>query len=202
MSFRLRGADWDRIANNLGQTGWSHLRAALEASTCAALLDAAPEDWHPLPPEEGVVRQAGFSTYAATADCEITVNDLACELVDALSEAETVRAWPQLPAFNETTWVHYPRGVGHITAHRDPTAYTGIIAVCNLEGEAKFRVFDVRGPTEWTTSAGDVVLFCGSDWPTTDRPRPRHEADPPLVGDRTIMTLRHNIRGAGHRYDV
>ena len=56
-------------------------------------------------------------------------------LIDSLSPILVETGFHALPSFNETTWTRYPKGVGHITAHRDPSAYLGIIAVFTLIGE-------------------------------------------------------------------
>jgi hypothetical protein len=55
-------------------------------------------------------------------------------LINALDHV--VAADAPLPAFNEVSLTLYPRGSGHITAHRDPAAFTGVIAVTTLSGSA------------------------------------------------------------------
>jgi hypothetical protein len=54
-----------------------------------------------------------------------------------------------LPSFNEVNWTLYPRESGHITAHRDPATFAGIIAVTTLSGSATFRVSNGTEHAEW-----------------------------------------------------
>ena len=109
-----------------------------------------------------------------------------------------------MPSFNEATWTRYPDQVGHITAHRDPPAYQGVIAVFTLIGTAVFRIWNDLDSTidEWATMPGDVIVLQGKDWPRPGALCPRHEVEQPFDGDRLIMTLRFNSRGAGGGYDV
>jgi hypothetical protein len=97
------------------------------------------------------------------------VGDVGIDIVRELTTA--CPDVPAIPDFNEVSWTRYPARTGHITAHRDPSACGGIIAVATLLGRATFRVWD-----------GDVL-------------------GTPPDGERMIMTFRHNIRGAGGGYD-
>jgi hypothetical protein len=97
------------------------------------------------------------------------VGDVGIDIVRELTTA--CPDVPAIPDFNEVSWTRYPARTGHITAHRDPFACGGIIAVATLLGRATFRVWD-----------GDVL------------------GTPPDV-ERMIMTFRNNIRGAGGDYD-
>jgi hypothetical protein len=106
-----------------------------------------------------------------------------------------------LPSFNEVNWTLYPRESGHITAHRDPATFAGIIAVTTLSGSATFRVSNGTEHAEWDVGPGDVVVLGAHGWPGCPL-GPVHEVDPPIGGDRMIMTLRHNSRGSGGGYDV
>jgi hypothetical protein len=128
-----------------------------------------------------------------------SVRAVAQELIGALG-ATLVDAAP-LPSFNEVSWTLYPTGSGHITAHRDPAAFTGVIAVATLIGSATFRVSNGRDHAEWDAEPGDITLLGAQGWPGCAS-GPVHEVDPPVNGDRLIMTLRHNSRGAGGGYDV
>ena len=97
-------------------------------------------------------------------------------------------------------WLHIP---GHTTAHRDPAAYGGVVAVFNLFGQALFRVWDADGEAaEWETGRGQLVLMRAAGWPQPDSRCPLHEVEPPRDEERMIMTLRHNTGGAGAGYVV
>lgn len=122
---------------------------------------------------------------------------------------------PAIPRFNEVSWTRYPAATGRITTHRDPAPFDGIIAIATLSGRATFSVWGgavhgtpdevlARGtpPTEWDASAGDLILLRGNGWPTPDARCPMHGVSAPADGERTIMTFRHNTRGAGGGYDV
>ena len=169
------------------QCRWSSCRRP------AGFLEAAPTGG-------GVVRQHGFGSYVPFEDAGVAVQKLASQVVTQLARAATPGT-PILPPFNEATWTHYPAGLGHISEHRDPPAYTGIIVVTTLLGEARFVACSDGGDQqEWLTSTGDIVLLTGWGWPT-DRSRcPVHAVDPPAATDRMILTLRSNARGAGADY--
>lgn len=87
------------------------------------------------------------------------------------------------------------------------SAAGGIIAIITLFGCAPFRIWpngvdprlDMDGPppVEWITNDGDVVILRGNRWQTDGTVCPVHEVDPPVSGDRMIITCRHNNGGAG-----
>jgi hypothetical protein len=56
--------DWVEGLPMLRRNGFVRLGKALDGMACEALAEAAPEPWHDLPPEEGVVRQSGQATGA------------------------------------------------------------------------------------------------------------------------------------------
>ncbi|HTU38454.1 MAG TPA: hypothetical protein VMF35_10565 [Acidimicrobiales bacterium] len=190
---------WDRAGRSLLTQGWVRLPEAVSPEDLERLIEARCSAWQALPEEEGVVRQGGFAAHADLGVTDASVRALAHELIDALG-AVLGEAAP-LPSFNEVSWTLYPTGSGHITAHRDPAAFTGVIAVATLRGSATFRVSNGRDHAEWDTAPGDVVLLGAHGWPGSPH-GPVHEVDPPVDGDRLIMTLRHNSRGAGGGYDV
>ncbi len=134
---------------------------------------------------------------------EDTTDDSVVALAHGLISSldPVVAANAPLPSFNEVSWTLYPKGSGHITAHRDPAAFTGVIAVTTLCGSATFRVSNGTDHAEWETNPGDVVVLGAQGWPGYPA-GPVHEVDPPVGGDRMIMTLRHNSRGSGGGYDV
>jgi hypothetical protein len=139
------------------------------------------------------------SCLAAHSDLDVaddSVVALANELVNTFNSV--AGGYAPLPSFNEVTWTLYPRDKGHITAHRDPPAFTGVVTVATLAGSARFRVSNGTDHDEWETASGDVVVLGAHGWPSV----PVHEVDPPTDGDRMIMTLRHNSRGPGGGYDV
>ncbi len=148
------------------------------------------------------------------ADAAPVVRGLGDSIVRELANA-TPHALPAIPEFNEVSWTLYPTGTGHITSHRDPVAYGGIIAIATLLGRATFRIWSGEAlgtpaevlmsdipPTRWETAAGDLILLRRNGWPTPTTRCPMHEADRPPDGERIILTYRHNTRGAGAGYDV
>lgn len=145
------------------------------------------------------MRQGGFTAHADLAVADTSVIALGRELIDSLDCV--VAGGTPLPPFNEASWTLYPRGSGHITAHRDPAAFTGVIAVTTLCGSATFRVSNGRNHAEWQTTPGDVVILGTRGCPGCPS-GPVHEVDPPAGGERLIMTLRHNSRGPGGGYHV
>jgi hypothetical protein len=159
---------------------------------------------------------AAFSPHPSVAltDGDPTVSAVDAAIVRELA-ASALPDLPAIPDLNEVSWTRYPAGGGLITAHRDPSTYGGLIAILTLHGRATFRVWDGavlgapaemldRGTTssEWTAAAGDLVLLRGNGWPVPGTRSPMHAADPPLEGERMILTFRHNTRGAGAGYDV
>lgn len=198
-------ADWTQAAQAVLGRGWVRLVEAVPTDLVPRLVDAPRPGWHQLPEKEGVVRQQGFGSYLSVAQAAVTVRNVAEEIAVSLTDVVTVVGMPQVPAFNEVTWTLYPDGRGHITAHRDPLGYSGVIAVVTLIGAARFRVWDEPegSPlTEWATASGDVVVLGGHRWPRAQARSPKHEVAAPVEGDRMIMTLRHNTRGAGGGYDL
>ena len=190
--------DWVTGLQMLRRNGFVRLGKALNGVACEALTEAAPEPWHDLPTEEGVVRQSGRATGGLLEDAPAVVRQLGEHVISAISAASREITPP--PLFNEVTWSLYPEGTGHITAHRDPAGVGGVIAIVTLRGNA---AFDVRAPkerVEWFTEAGDLVLLCGNGWPEDDTRCPVHSVGPPVGADRMILTLRHNKGGAGANY--
>ena len=194
--------DWIGAAATVAQEGWVRLQAALDSQAVDALRTARKAPWRDLPPEEGVVHQHGAHSWLPMAECAQGVRSIGVELVSSLSAAGESLGYPPVPPFNEAEWTYYQREAGYITAHRDPKAYGGVIAVFTLFGEARFRVTKQQETEEWTTLSGDVVLLRGYGWPTSQAARPRHEVEPPVDSDRMILTMRFNTRGAGAGYYV
>jgi len=192
--------DWKEAWGSLVHHGWARLPAAVSDDCVGRLADARHAPWKALPAEEGVVRQQGSGSYVSFEDAAVAVHELASRLVEQLAKAATPGT-PVLPPFNEVTWTHYPVGLGHISEHRDPAAYTGIIVVTTLLGEARFvACSDAGDQHEWVASTGDIVLLTGWGWPTETSRCPVHAVDPPASTDRMILTLRSNARGAGAEY--
>lgn len=72
-----------------------------------------------------------------------------------------------------------------------------------LAGGATFRAWSADGQVaEWQTGPGKLVVLRGVGWPEPDSQCPLHEVGPPVEGERRIMTLRHNLGGAGAGYTV
>jgi len=195
-------ADWNSATDAVLARGWARLTEAVPDGLVSRLVDTPRPEWHELPEEEGVVRQHGLGSFLPVVEAAETVRNLADEIAASLTGAGAVHGLPRVPAFDEASWTWYPEGHGHITAHRDPPACGGVIAVVTLIGSAPFRVWDEPEGSplvEWSTGAGDVVVLQGRGWSRSQDRCPRHG-----VGPRSgvmIMTLRHNTRGAGNGYD-
>ncbi len=196
----LAVSDWSAAVTALAGSGWVRLADAVAPASVRTLVDAPRPAWHHLPEQEGVVRQHGKGSYLPMDDCDDLVKAFASEVVGSLSAAAEGQGWPPMPMFNEVTWTLYPAGTGHITAHRDPPGCGGVIAVTTLVGTARFSVLDGDRSSEWLTAAGDVVLLRGRGWPSPGALCPRHAVEPPIGGDRIIMTMRYNTSGPGADY--
>lgn len=194
----FEGVDWSDALGRLRRDGFLRLPNALDRMACRTLTEAAPEPWHKLPPDEGVVRQNGHATGGPVAGAHAVVRQFADDVVSAIAGASSDSTAP--PSFNEVTWTLYPEGAGHITAHRDPVGVGGVIAIVTLRGTATFEVKAPDESVEWLTEAGDIVLLCGNGWPQDETRCPVHAVAPPVGGDRMILTLRHNKGGAGADY--
>ena len=214
VSHELLVSNWPSVSESLATSGSARIRGALSRDLVQHLMGMDRPPWHALPAEEGVVHQSGFGSYMVIADAAPPVRGLGDSIVLELRKAGR-RALPAIPEFNEVSWTLYPAGTGHITTHRDPAAYGGIVAIATLLGRATFRIWggEVLGtpaevlmgdipPTQWDAAAGDLILLRGNGWPTPTTLCPMHEADAPPDAERIIMTFRHNTRGAGAGYDV
>jgi len=194
--------DWDQAVSDLAACGWARAPHALAASEADRLGDDNGRTWT-VAGDEGVVRQHVIGSYTPYAEALPVVRAVGDHLIAGLSAAAWRHTQPVLPAFNEATWCRYPAGTGHITAHRDPSAYGGVVAVFTLAGSATVRAWNSDGRmTEWQTGPGQLVVLRGVGWPAADSQCPLHEVDPPVEGERRIMTLRHNLGGAGTGYTV
>jgi hypothetical protein len=214
VSHELLVSNWTSVSESLANSGSARIRGALGNDLVQHLIGTERPPWHALPADEGVVHQSGFGSYMVLADAAPLVRGLGDSIVLELTNAAP-QALPAIPEFNEVSWTLYLAGTGHITTHRDPAAYGGIIAIATLLGRATFRIWseEVLGtpaevlmgdipPTQWDAAAGDLILLRGNGWPTATTRCPMHEADAPPDGERIIMTFRHNTRGAGAGYDV
>lgn len=214
MTRLLRTVNWEQSTATLVDSGSVQLKNALDEALLADLLAARQAPWKILPEYEGVVRQIGSAAYQTIVESADVVSQLAQEITREVRH-EINNLTPAPTPFNEVSWSHYPAGDGHITAHRDPDVYTGLLAILTLAGSATFRVWggnvlghpnevtrSRRSSTDWTAAAGDVVIIRGNRWPHgTDR-CPVHEALAPTDGERVIMTFRSNSHGAGAGYTV
>lgn len=214
MDTLLGPVDWNQAVRQLLDSGAVHLKRALDDRVLAELLAARKIPWQTLPEHEGVVRQIGSGAYQTLEKSDHVVPNLAIEITNEIGRQTTADVSTP-PEFNEVSWSHYPSGRGHITAHRDPDAYVGLIAVVTLAGSATFRVWDggvlghptavivgSHAPSDWAAEAGDVVVSRGNCWPSSTDRCPVHEALAPTSGERVIMTLRSNSNGAGGGYEV
>jgi hypothetical protein len=186
--------DWSGAVKSLTGDGWVRLEGVVDGRTCARLVSAAPATWQAETETIGDVRQSGLSCGVHFERSDSIVRRFGVTICDSLTNALSPGMSP-VPLFNVATWNKPQNGVGYITAHRDPPASGGVIAIVTLFGQARFRVWNGLQPIEWLTGDGDLVFLRGNGWPTEDSVSPLHEAESPLEGDRMIMTLRHNKRG-------
>jgi len=193
--------DWAQATRSLFDDGWARLAGVLDDDLAGRLAAAAPGPWEALPPEEGVVRQGGFTCGAAFDDTPAIVRRVGDEIT-ASRAAHCPDGTPDLPRFNEVNWGRNPPGAGFITAHRDPPGYGGVIAVATLTGQATFRLWSGSRAFAWEAAAGDLVILTGKGWPTAGARSPVHEAEPPVDAERLVMTFRYNRNGAGAEYFV
>lgn len=199
----LEAVDWCSTVRCVMDDGWCRLPRAIHAGQVARLVDAAPEPWHPLPRDEGggCVYQEGFATFSTLERADLDVRNVALSITTSLSNALPAGSL-ELPAFNDVSWTRYPERAGQITSHRDPPSCGGVIAVLTLAGTATFYVGPSRDCSidSWQASEGDLVILRGFGWPTGGSRCVEHGVEPPPVGERLIMTLRHNRDGAGADY--
>jgi hypothetical protein len=198
----LDAVDWCSTVRCVMYDGWCRVPDAISARQAVRLVNAAPQPWHPLPRNEGGnVYQEGFAAFSTLDRADLNVRNVALSLTRSLGNAAPAGS-PALPAFNDVSWTRYPEGAGHITGHRDPSSCGGVVAVLTLAGTATFYVGPSRDHSidSWQTSRGDLVILRGYGWPTGRSRCVEHGVEPPPVGERLIMTLRHNRGGAGAGY--
>jgi hypothetical protein len=194
---------WDSAAECLfGPRRWARLPQAAPSELVSSLATVEGREWQPLQ-DEGVVHQHGWGAYIPLATAPPPVLRAADTISTSVTRLAEARGLPAAPQFNEVTWTRYPKGRGAISPHRDPGDYHGLIAIFTLEGSAPFRVLDDESDSwsSWQTMPGDLVLL-RSGWPAPGDRCPTHAAEPPPDGERMIMTLRSNRRGAGGGYSV
>ena len=172
---------------------WAFVRQALSQPEAIAMLNNAPSQrFVEESPVGSAVSYASTSAGSSLDEAPALVRALAAEL----SRAMVTGSPPDVgtPEFTDVTWNWYAPTTGHIGGHRDPPSVGGVIAVFTLTGEATFTIYD---ETEFVVSSGDLVLIAGQDWPRPGESCIRHAAGHPLAGERSILTLRHNVRGPG-----
>lgn len=193
---------WNEVVSALATCGWARAPEAVDAALGEALMVDNGRQWREAG-DEGVVRQHVIGSYTPFDEALPVVRAVGDRLVAGLTAEARRQGLAEIPAFNEVTWGRYPAGRGHITAHRDPSAYGGVVAVFTLAGHARFRVWTTpEEVSEWETGPGQLVLLRGAGWPAAASLCPLHEVDPPLCGERMIMTFRRNSAGAGAGYAV
>ena len=206
--------DWATAAKALTLDGWVRLPGAVDGRSCARFLAAAPTPWIELESIEGrTVRQVGLHSGAYFDRASPEVQALGLAIVAGLDthrngDRPPPPPPPPVPDFNEVEWSRSADGVGYITAHRDPPAVGGVIAIVTLSGTTRFRLWpddvdprqdpDAPPPVEWDTGDGDLVLLRGTGWPHADARCLVHEVDSPASGERAVLTLRHNRGGADY----
>lgn len=191
----LERVDWTAVADGLLVSGWARIRPAVDRQTIEALADAACGTWAPKDVDAGV-RYHHLSCGVYFDGAPDIVRRLGIAISDGV-DAGTPPGTPPVPLFNEVTWSRDDDGVMFISPHRDPSGAGGLIAVVNLDGAARFRVWDGDRCTEWMTEDGDLVLLRGTGWPHRTSRCPIHEAQSPVAGRRMTLTMRYNRSGAG-----
>jgi hypothetical protein len=131
----LEVIDWFAVAGELGDGGWVRLRAAVNEEARTVLTEAAPPTWSLLPEIEGRVRQGGWSSGVFFDHAVLSVQEFGRNICEELNAG--ARHLPAVPLFNEVQWGRSQEGMGFITAHRDPPAAGGIIAIVTLTGRAR-----------------------------------------------------------------
>jgi hypothetical protein len=189
--------DWADAISCLIDRGWVRLEGVVQAGERARLADAAPAAWEAVPEVEGEVHQAGLRSWVVFDGAASVVQHFGRTICGYLASVRS--DIPAVPCFNEVQWGKSHDGVGYITAHRDPPAAGGVIAIVTLRGRALFRVWHDSRATEWETTDGDLVLLRGHGWPEANAVCPVHEVES-VREDRMTMTLRHNTRGPGGGY--
>jgi hypothetical protein len=189
---------WPTAVSSLIDHGYTRLEGLVDASACTLLAASAPASWEQLPEVEGEVHQAGLRAWVAFDAAAPVVQEFGRTICDSLTAVHS--DVPAVPCFNEVQWGRSYGGVGFITAHRDPPAAGGVIAIVTLRGRAVFRVWHGSQAAEWETTDGDLVLLRGQGWPQPDAICPVHEVESSRGQDRMTMTLRHNTRGPGGGY--
>lgn len=193
---------WEQAAHGLATRGWARAPEAVDASMAARLGEDDGRTWR-IAGDEGVVRQHVIGSYSPFSEALPVVRAVGDRLVTGLCVAAEAQGIPPVPSFNEVTWGRYPAGTGRITAHRDPRAFGGVVAVFTLYGHARFRAWNTAGDvSEWETGPGQLVILRAAGWPAFDSQCPVHEVEPPEHAERMIMTVRHNTAGAGGGYTV
>ena len=156
---------WDDAVLELASRGWARAPEAVDEVLATRLAEDDGRQWH-VAGEEGAVRQHVIGSYRPLLEAQPIVRAAGEALVTGLSTAAVGKGLPVVPAFNEATWGRYPSGAGHITAHRDPPAYGGVLAVFTLYGHALFRAWDDSGEAMvWDTGPGQIVIMRGAGWP-------------------------------------
>jgi hypothetical protein len=188
--------------------GWIRLDGLVNERACARLLEAAPATWIDTPEHQiGSVREAGMACGLIFTAASADVRRFGNVIRDGINSV-TIAEVPALPPFTDVQWGRArPDGAQFITAHRDPARAGGVIAITNLFGAARFRIWHDRADprlsadelpsTSWQTANGDLVLIAGNGWPQPGDRCPVHEVASPVDGQRFTLTLRYNIAGPG-----
>ena len=135
----IEEVDWAGVASSLIDSGWIRLEGVVGALACARLAGATAIPWEPHPEVEGEVHQGGLRSGVFFDRAAPSVQQFGRTICDSLTAARA--DVPAVPCFNEVQWGKSHDGIGYITAHRDPPAAGGVIAIVTLRGRALFRVW-------------------------------------------------------------
>jgi hypothetical protein len=170
--------------------GWAWCPRAVEPSVGEALAaELADVTLVPLTPTVGQVVQAGATGVAA-------IGERPHLRAFAAAIAAVADGWTP----DEVAIGRYGAG-GGISPHRDNAFYTDWVLVLTVSGRARFRVLGDREATkvlcDVVAGPGDLAILRGPR-PGGTEARPFHDVGPPEDGgERTVLVLRRNARGAG-----
>lgn len=177
----------------VAETGAAFVTDALDPSFRDRLCRAVKRlPFEPVPQEVGPVRQE-------TETCDVPAG--AIPEVEALRRAlrrivrehgEGIRGLATWRPTEASVQRYRSRSLG-ISPHLDGRRYRRLVAVCTLEGSARFSIHGSRGgpPVEmWEAGPGSLVLLRGPGLAGQRDGRPFHRVEGPEEGRRTSIGFR------------